>query len=40
MYNTDLLNLIENSVLDKTVDDLNEEVTALAVEKGDASATQ
>ncbi len=39
MYNTDLLNLIENSVLDKTVDDLNEEVTQIAVETGDASAT-
>jgi hypothetical protein len=35
MYNTDLLNLIENSVLDKTVDDLNEEVTELAASVGE-----
>ena len=38
MYNTDLLDLLDSAVLDKTVDDLNEEVTQLAVETGDASA--
>jgi hypothetical protein len=35
MYGTDLLDLLDAAVLDKTVDDLNEEVTELAASVGE-----